>query len=122
MPTCCERARPWWGSPDHRVRSDPAGCARAARTAVQQHSSSVIVHFDDDAVDSRDLPLADFLHYGTGVPLEVAGEVLAVLCGTAAIAAIVLTEVNPSHDPSGRQLARYLRMVSTAIAAGIGDA
>jgi arginase len=104
---------------DHQVRADPAGCAKAAVSALERHSSSLVVHFDVDAVDSRDLPLANYPHYGTGVPLAAAGEVLKVLCATPALAAIVLTEVNPSYDPTGRQLDRYVDTVGAAIGNGL---
>jgi arginase len=104
---------------DHQVRADPAGCATAALTALQPNTSSLVVHFDVDAVDSRDLPLANFPHYGTGISLAAAGEVLAVLCGAPTVAAVVLTEVNPSHDPTGRQLTRYIDTVTGAIAGGL---
>jgi arginase len=104
---------------DHQVRADPTGCARAAVAAVAQHASSVVAHFDVDAVDSRDLPLANYPHYGTGIPLDAAGEVLAVLSAASALAAIVLTEVNPSYDPTGHQLARYIDTVTDAISRGL---
>lgn len=87
--------------------------------ALAQHTSSLVVHFDVDAVDSRDLPLANYPHYGTGVSLAAAGEVLRVLCAAPTLAAIVLTEVNPSYDPAGQQLARYVDTVATAIGNGI---
>ena len=90
--------------PDHQVRADPAGCARAAIAALEQHISSLVVQFDVGAADSRDLPLANFPHYGTGIALDAA-EALAILCTAPTLAAIVLTEVNPSYDPAGRQLA-----------------
>jgi arginase len=105
--------------PDHEVRVDPTGCANAALTALEQHTSSLVVHFDVDAVDSRDLPLANYPHYGTGVPLTAAGEVLGALCAAPTLAAIVLTEVNPSYDPAGDQLARYVDTVAAAIASGL---
>jgi arginase len=105
--------------PDHQVRADAAGCARAAVAALQRHTSGLVVHFDVDAVDSRDLPLANFPHYGTGVPLAAAAEALAVLCAAPTLTAIVLTEVNPSYDPAGDQLGRYVDAVTGAIAAGL---
>ncbi|WP_170309204.1 arginase family protein [Pseudonocardia hierapolitana] len=105
---------------DHQVRADPAGCATAALTALQPNTSSLVVHFDVEAVDSRDLPLANFPHYGTGISLAAAGEVLAVLlCAAPTLAAVVLTEVNPSHDSTGRQLTRYIDTVAGAIARGL---
>ena len=100
---------------DHEVRSDPERCARDAVAALRRWTTNVIVHFDVDAVDSRDLPLANYPHYGTGVALADAARVLSVLCAAPGLAAIVLTEVNPSYDPTGRQLARYVDAVVTAI-------
>jgi arginase len=104
---------------DHQVRADPSGCARAAAAAVGRHAQSLVVHFDVDAVDSRDLPLANYPHYGTGVSLDAAGEVLAVLGAEPTLAAVVLTEINPSYDPTGRQLARYVDTVAGALGRGL---
>jgi arginase len=105
--------------PDHQVRADPAGCAAMAVAALQRQTSSLLVHFDVDAVDSRDVPLANFPHYGTGVTLAAAGEVLRVLCAAPTLAGVVLTEVNPSYDPSGRQLRRYVDTIGAAIGHGL---
>jgi arginase len=105
--------------PDHEVRADPAGCASAAVAALEPHTTRLVVHFDVDAVDSRDLPLANFPHYGTGIPLTAAAEVLEILCAAPTVTAIVLTEVNPSYDPTGGQLARYVEAVTGAIARGL---
>lgn len=104
---------------DHQVRANPTGCANAAVAALEQHTSGMVVHFDVDAVDSRDLPLANYPHYGTGIPLAAAGEVLRALCAAPTLAAIVLTEVNPSYDPAGHQLARYVDTVAAAIGRGL---
>jgi arginase len=104
---------------DRQVRADPAGCAGAALDALRQACDSVILHFDVDAVDSGDLPLANFPHYGTGVTLEQAGQVLSVVAAAPELAAIVLTEVNPSHDPGGQQIQRYVTTVADSLAAAI---
>ena len=97
--------------PDRAVRADPAGCARAALDALAG-AGRLIVHFDVDAVDSGDLPLANFPHYGTGVPLAAARQALTVLFGAPRLSAVVLTEVNPSYDPDGDSLARYIEAVA----------
>jgi arginase len=106
---------------DHQLRADPTGCATAAVAALERHTSSLVVHFDVDAVDSRDLPLANFPHYGTGIPLDAAGQALTILCAAPTLTAIVLTEINPSYDPTGRQLARYVNIVPSAIGHGLRD-
>ncbi len=104
--------------PDHAVRADPVGCARGALAALRE-AERVIVHFDVDAVDSGDLPLANFPHYGTGVPLAVARQVLSVLFAAPALSTVVLTEVNPGYDPSGDSLNRYLDAVTGALIAAL---
>ena len=104
--------------PDRAVRSDPVGCARGA-LAGAGGDNPLIVHFDVDAVDSGDLPLANYPHYGTGVSLAVARQVLSVLFAAPAISAVVLTEVNPSYDPSGDSLDRYLEAVTGALISGL---
>jgi arginase len=104
--------------PDHAVRADPLGCARGALSALRE-ARRLIVHFDVDAVDSGDLPLANFPHYGTGVPLDVAQQVLSVLFTAPALSAVVLTEVNPSYDPDGYSLRRYIDAVTEALISGL---
>lgn len=105
---------------DRQVRADPRGCAEAALAALAAGSAGLVLHFDVDAVDSGDLPLADFPHYGTGVGLEQAGEVIALAAAAPELAAVVLTEVNPGHDPDGEQLRRYVETVAGALATGLG--
>ena len=104
--------------PDYELRADPVGIARQAVAAVAG-GGPVVVHFDVDAVDSGDLPLANFPHYGTGVTLEAAGDVLRVLCSADRLGAVVLTEVNPTYDPGGEQLQRYVDTVASALGAGL---
>jgi arginase len=103
---------------DAELRASPAAVADRAVGAVGGHSAHVVLHFDVDAVDSGDLPLANFPHYGTGVPLATAATALARLAAVPGLAAVVLTEVNPSYDPSGAQLARYVDTVTSALAHG----
>jgi arginase len=105
--------------PDHMVRQDPADSARRALDGLST-GAGLILHFDVDAVDSGDLPLANYPHYGTGVTLDAAAKALAVAAAAPDLAAIVLTEVNPSHDPDGRQLRRYVDAVGGALIAGLG--
>jgi arginase len=101
---------------DAEVRSEPIGVARRAVEALDHAGARIVVHFDVDAVDSADLPLANYPHYRTGVPLAVAGQVLETLLATPRLAAVVLTEVNPTHDGTGEQLDRYVDMVAGAFA------
>ncbi|MBV8932797.1 MAG: arginase family protein [Kutzneria sp.] len=101
---------------DATVRANPIGTARLAVTALTGPDAVVAIHFDVDAVDSHDLPLANFPHYGTGVSLAAAGQVLEELLASPGVQAVVLTEVNPTHDPAGTALSRYVDTVTNAIA------
>ncbi len=103
--------------PDVEVRADPSGTAHRALSSLQEATGHIMVHFDVDAVDSGDLPLANFPHYGTGVPLAAAGKVLEVFLGAPQLVAVSLTEINPSYEPSGHALARYVETVGGALAA-----
>jgi arginase len=104
--------------PDHVVRREPVRSARRALDGLST-GAGVILHFDVDAVDSGDLPLANYPHYGTGVSLEAAAGALAIAAAAPDLTAIVLTEVNPTHDPDGRQLRRYVEAVGGALASGL---
>lgn len=95
--------------------ADPAGVARQALTHIAAGSGPLLVHFDVDVVDSGDLPLGNFPHYGSGVRLEHAVSALRVLTAHQDLAGLVLTEVNPTHDPSGRELARLADALATAL-------
>jgi arginase len=90
------------------------------RGALVEEGTPLIVHFDVDAVDSADLPLANFPHYGTGVPLGTAAEVLEGLLALPDSRALVLTEVNPTHDPGGAELERYVHAVADAVIGALG--
>jgi arginase len=76
----------------------------------------VVVHVDVDAVDSGDLPLGNFPHYGSGVSLEHVVSCLRVLRAHPSFAGLILTEVNPTHDAEGSQLSRYADAVARSIA------
>jgi arginase len=96
--------------------SDPAVAAGRALAAVVPASGPVVVHFDVDTVDSGDLPLANFPHYASGVQLDHVVTCLRVLRRHPAFAGLVLTEVNPSYDADGSQLARYVDAIVAVLA------
>jgi arginase len=99
-----------------QLRADPAGVATLARAHIAASAAHTLVHFDVDAVDSADLPLANYPHHGQGVTLHAALTALQLLCAGPSFTGIVLTEVNPTHDPTGQLLQRYVTGVATAIA------
>jgi arginase len=98
------------------LAADPVDAARRALAAVSADDGPVLVHFDVDVIDSGDLPLANFPHYDSGVRADQAFACLRELCAHPSLAGLVLTEVNPTHDPSGQLLARYVDGVVSALA------
>jgi arginase len=97
--------------------ADPAGAAERALAAVTPTSEHILVHFDVDVVDSADLPLGNFPHYGSGVRLEHVVTGLRELRAHPSFAGLVLTEVNPTHDPGAGQLGRLIDALVIALAA-----
>ena len=107
-------------TPVAAVRADPAGAAAAALAHVEARTESVLVHFDVDVLDTGAFPLANFPHFN-GLTLDQAEPVLTRLCASPAFAGLVVTEVNPDHDPDGvllRELAEVLGRVLGGGAAG----
>ena len=101
--------------------ADPAAAAAAAMTHVAAAGGPVVVHFDVDVIDSGDLPLGNFPHYGSGVSLDAAVAALAAMRAHPSFAGLVLTEVNPTHDGDGSLLDRYIRGLASALRAGGGQ-
>lgn len=97
--------------------ADPEGAAGRALAALAGRADPIVVHFDVDVIDSGDLPLGNFPHYGTGVRLEHAVRAVRVLAADPACVALVLTEVNPTYDPDGSLLGRYIDGIARALAA-----
>ena len=97
--------------------ADPAAAAARALSAVAAASGPVVVHFDVDLIDSGDLPLGNFPHYGSGVLLEHAVACLRVLRAHPSFVGLVLTEVNPTHDADGSLISRYVDGIVSALAA-----
>jgi len=81
--------------------ADPVGAARRALDALGA-AGPLLVHFDVDVIDSGDLPLGNYPHYGSGVTAGHAFAALRELCAHPALSGLVLTEVNP---PTTRQAA-----------------
>jgi arginase len=99
------------------LSADPEGAARRALAALAGHADPIVVHFDVDVIDSGDLPLGNFPHYGAGVRLDQAVRAVRVLAADPRCAALILTEVNPTYDPDGSLLDRYIDGIVSALSA-----
>jgi arginase len=104
--------------PAGRARAVPGGpgvAAAAALAELEAHAGTVLVHFDVDVVDSGDLPLANFPHFGQGLSLAEAFACLDAFLASPRLGGLIVTEVNPDHDPGG-QLARLVDGLVAALA------
>jgi arginase len=95
---------------------NPAAVASRALADIAGAIGPLAVHFDIDTVDSGDLPLGNFPHYGSGVRFEHVVECLRLLLRHEPLAALVLTEVNPTHDATGELISQYIDGIVSALA------
>jgi arginase len=105
-----------YAAPAPAVRADPAGQARAALAYLARRTSSYLVHLDVDVLHTGLFPLANFPHFA-GLTLDEAGVCLGEFAGHSKFNGLVITEVNPDHDPDG-ELVRTLAQVVTGALAG----
>jgi arginase len=96
-----------------------AQIAQQAISQLEERVDVVLVHFDVDAIDSADCPLANFPHHNQGLPLSEALACLSIFCSSAKCGGMVLTELNPDHDGDGSLVPTFTRLLVQALT-GIG--
>ncbi|HSK37726.1 MAG TPA: arginase family protein [Actinomycetota bacterium] len=106
----------WPASRTREAAGGPRAAAAAALGDLEARAGTVVVHFDVDVVDTGDLPLANFPHFNQGLTLADAVACLEVFCGSGKLGGVVVTEVNPDHDPDGTQLGRLVDGLAAALA------
>jgi arginase len=104
---------------------DPEAVARDPRLAARglvatlPTDAPVWLHFDVDAIDSTDLPVADFHQLNGGLPFDSVQAALEVLLGAPAVAGMSVSQFNPDHaDAHGEDAQRFVRGLVSALAAG----
>ena len=85
----------------------PVDFAREALARLEERSGAVAVHFDVDVMDSAEIPLADWPHYDA-LSFGDAMRCLSVFVGSSRLAALVVTEINPDHDPEGLLVRQFI--------------
>ena len=86
-----------------------AGPAAVRALAGVPQNRPVALHLDVDVLDSGQLPMGNFPHFG-GLDLAALEAGLRVFAQRP-IASLTLTEINPSYDPSGEAVAGLIRAV-----------
>ena len=101
-------------TPAPAVRQDPSGRAGAALARLEARAGAVLVHFDVDVLDTGAFPLANFPHLA-GLTLDEAAVCLGSFCRSPKFAGLVVTEVNPDHDPEGNLIPALIDTVCGAL-------
>jgi arginase len=110
-------SRHLYAAPAPAVRADPAGQARAARAYLSRRADSYLVHLDVDVLHTGLFPLANFPHFA-GLTLEEVSVGLGEFTDGEKFGGLVITEVNPDHDPDGELIGTLARVVTGALAGG----
>lgn len=92
----------------------PVEFATEARALLEERAKAIIVHFDVDVMDSAEIPLANWPHYGA-LSFGDAMRCLRVFVETPKLAALVVTEINPDHDPDGLLVRQFVDAFADAL-------
>jgi arginase len=107
-------SRHLYAVPAPLVRADPSGQAAQALSYLENRVDSVLIHLDVDVLDTGAFPLANFPHFA-GLTLPEVATCLQVFCASPRFAGLVLTEVNPDHDPEGLLISQLLDVLVKAL-------
>jgi arginase len=107
-------SRHLYAAPAPAVRADPAGQAGAARAYLERRTGAYLVHLDVDVLHTGLFPLANFPHFA-GLTLEEARVCLNEFTSGEKFGGLVITEVNPDHDPDGQLVKTLVGVVAEAL-------
>src|SRR5260370_36768911 len=120
-----QEVQPWqWEALEQRqmlrfpitsFNGQPTEVARNALSQLEQRADVVLVHFDVDAIDSADFPLADFPHHNEGQSLSEALACLSIFCSSPKCRVLVLTDANPDHDVDASVMSTFTRLLVKAL-------
>lgn len=85
----------------------PVERAAEALARLEERARAIVVHFDVDVMDSAEIPLSNWPHYDA-LSFGDAMRCLRVFVGTPKLAALVVTELNPDHDPDGLLVGQFV--------------
>ena len=92
----------------------PVELAAEARARLEERARAIAVHFDVDVMDSAEIPLADWPHYDA-LSFGDAMRCLRVFVGSPKLAALVVTEINPDHEPDGLLVLQFVDAFAGAL-------
>jgi arginase len=92
----------------------PVEVAAEALARLEERARAIVVHFDVDVMDSAEIPLSNWPHYDA-LSFGDAMRCLRVFVGSPKLAALVVTEINPDHDPDGLLVAQFIDAFADAL-------
>ena len=105
--------------PAGRVQGGPEQAATEALGDLTSRAERFVVHFDVDAIDFFDFPVADVPQHNAGLTFEEAISCLRMFASSPKFAGLTITEFNPDHaDEEGELAAAFVRAVADALAGG----
>jgi arginase len=107
-------SRHLYAAPAPAVRADPTGQARAALAYLDRRTDTYLVHLDVDVLHTGLFPLANFPHFA-GLTLDQVSAALTEFTGSEKFGGLVITEVNPDHDPDGQLIAALAQVITDAL-------
>lgn len=103
--------------PADEVSADATKTAGIALREIERRCDRFLVHFDVDALDSVDTPLANIATINRGIGLQDALASLEVFSASPQFAGLVITEINPNHaDEEGAVLRAFVNGIAEALA------
>ncbi|HVS07573.1 MAG TPA: arginase family protein [Candidatus Dormibacteraeota bacterium] len=92
----------------------PVEQAAAARARLEERARAIVVHFDVDVMDSAEIPLGNWPHYDA-LSFGDTMRCLSVFVASPKLAALVVTEINPDHDPDGLLVRQFIDAFADAL-------
>jgi arginase len=92
----------------------PVDQAAAARARLEERARAIVVHFDVDVMDSAEVPLGNWPHYDA-LSFGDTMRCLSVFVASPKLAALVVTELNPDHDPDGLLVRQFIDAFADAL-------
>jgi arginase len=104
-----------WAAPAEEVRR--LGMEATAQKALEtiRGNGPILVHFDVDVIDPKEMPAKDCLTPGPGISFNEAQELLSSLLLSPRVAALLVSEFHPAYDRDGTAVSRLSEALSGAL-------
>jgi arginase len=106
----------WLHYPLSVVQGNAEQAASEAVKVLEERAEQFVVHFDVDAIDFTDLPIADVPQFSQGLAFQDAMTCLGVFASSPKFGGLTVAEFNPDHvDREGAQAITFLAGLARAL-------